>query len=521
MKTLKTEYEYIIIGAGPAGLQLGYYLERAGRDYLILEAADAPGEFFRKYPRHRKLLSINKLYTGYDDAELNLRWDWNSLLCDDKDFSFRNYSKEYFPDASDLVSYLQDFARKYELNIACNREVKRVKRDENFILETNQGETLQCSKLIVASGIQKHRIPSIKGIEHSVPYSEVSVNPEDFINKKVLIIGKGNSSFETAENLIGTTASIHIVSPEPLQMSWQTHFVGHLRAVNNNFLDTYQLKSQNAVLNAEIEEIKSGEDGIEVSVKYIRAEEEREKLKYDIVINCTGFQFDASIFDENCKPQLIIANGSFPEQTSEFESVNIKDLYFAGALNQARDYKKTTSAFIHGFRYNAKALFFILESRYQNQAWPGESIAGDVETILRRILERINTSSALWQQFGFLGDLLVREEDGRATYYEEMPVDLIHEKGPGRDREYFVITLEYGSEKSADPFSAGRIAKHNTQAAQESKFLHPIVRYYKGGELQSQHHVIEDLAAEWLEPEHVDPLRDYLEQSISLVNARA
>ncbi len=27
----------LIIGAGPAGLQLGYYLERSGRDYLILE----------------------------------------------------------------------------------------------------------------------------------------------------------------------------------------------------------------------------------------------------------------------------------------------------------------------------------------------------------------------------------------------------------------------------------------------------------------------------------------------------
>ena len=37
------QHDYLIIGAGPAGLQLGYYLEKAGRDYLILEAGDAPG----------------------------------------------------------------------------------------------------------------------------------------------------------------------------------------------------------------------------------------------------------------------------------------------------------------------------------------------------------------------------------------------------------------------------------------------------------------------------------------------
>jgi len=30
-------HDYIVVGAGPGGLQLGYFLERAGRDYVILE----------------------------------------------------------------------------------------------------------------------------------------------------------------------------------------------------------------------------------------------------------------------------------------------------------------------------------------------------------------------------------------------------------------------------------------------------------------------------------------------------
>ena len=32
--------DYLIIGAGPAGLQLAHLLERDGRDYLVLEAGD-------------------------------------------------------------------------------------------------------------------------------------------------------------------------------------------------------------------------------------------------------------------------------------------------------------------------------------------------------------------------------------------------------------------------------------------------------------------------------------------------
>src|SRR5262249_60938497 len=51
-------YDYIILGAGPAGLQLGYHMRSAGWDYLILEAGDGPGHFFRTFPRPRKLTAI-------------------------------------------------------------------------------------------------------------------------------------------------------------------------------------------------------------------------------------------------------------------------------------------------------------------------------------------------------------------------------------------------------------------------------------------------------------------------------
>jgi len=35
----------------------------------------------------------------------------------------------------------------------------------------------------------------------------------------------------------------------------EVSYVGHLRALNNNLLDTYQLKSQNALLDGNIERI--------------------------------------------------------------------------------------------------------------------------------------------------------------------------------------------------------------------------------------------------------------------------
>ena len=59
-----TAHEYCIIGAGAAGMQLGVFLQHARRDYVVIERNASAAAFFQRYPRHRKLISINKKYTG-------------------------------------------------------------------------------------------------------------------------------------------------------------------------------------------------------------------------------------------------------------------------------------------------------------------------------------------------------------------------------------------------------------------------------------------------------------------------
>jgi thioredoxin reductase len=515
---VQQEVDYLIIGAGPAGLQLGYFLEQAKRNYLILESGESPGTSFKQFPRHRQLISINKRYTGYDDPEMNLRWDWNSLLSDNNDLQFKDYSKEYFPDASDLVRYLGDFANRFKLNIEYETRVVSITKDGTFKVTDNHGNVYSCKRLVIATGLAKPYVPSIPGIELAENYADVSVDPEDFKNQKVLIIGKGNSGFETADSLASTTSTIHIASPTPVKMAWKTRYVGHLRAVNNTILDSYQLKSQNVVLNAFIEKIEKRDDKYVVSFAYTHANGEQEDLVYDRVIVCTGFRFDTSIFDPSCRPELAI-NDRFPRQTSAWESTNVKDLYFAGALMHMRDFKKKASGFIHGFRYNIRALHRLFEQKYHQQAWPSRLIEPTSESLTEAIIQRVNRSSALWQQTGFLCDLIVIPKPGDAArYYEDMPSDYIQDSEFGQHSHYYTISLEFGYEilnTNPDPFAIVRVHKDDTDNAALSPSLHPIIRRYCGSTLVEEHHLIEDIASEWCDTVHIEPLQIFLHDQLT------
>ncbi|MEM9367227.1 MAG: NAD(P)-binding domain-containing protein [Planctomycetota bacterium] len=513
---MKTDYEYLVLGGGPAGLQLAYYLERDGRDYQVLEAGSGAGTFFETLPRRGLLISINKVYTGTDDPELNLRHDWNSLLTDDHSHLFKEYSKEYFPKTDALVEYLNDFVSKFDLKIRHDTRVATIRRtDAGYELQTEDGITFSCRRLIVAAGVSKPYVPAIPGIELAEQYESVSVDPADFVNERVLIIGKGNSAFETADTLIPSASVIHLVSPCPIDFAWKTHFVGDLRAINNNLLDTYQLKSQNAVLDAETRQIRKRSDGsFAVTFEYKHAEGEVEELIYDRVICCTGFRFDASIFDESAKPELAVFD-KFPSLTCEWESTNCDDMFFVGTLMQMRDYKKTNSGFIHGFRYNIEAFSKMLGERFHDEPWQSTEIPFDSSVITERLFSRINGSSALWQQQSFLGDCLVVKDDETVEYYEGMPVAYLQRHSVDQDKRCFVLTLEFGTmDQDVDPFRVNRIRKDNVEKAASSTFLHPAIREYQFGAKVSEHHVIEDLEAVWQEPEHINPLMKYFEQCI-------
>lgn len=499
-------HSYIVVGGGPAGLQLSYYLQQAGCDYITVERSPAPGDFFRRFPRHRRLISLNKVHTVSDDPEIRLRWDWNSLLHEPADLPFSGYSSDYFPHADDMVRYLADFSQHHKLAVRYGVTVTRLRRGpEGFEVHTSQG-VLRGRCLVMATGWGRPYVPDIPGIEHAVGYEEMDTDPARYADQRVLIIGKGNSAFETASSILGHAAMVHLASPRPVRLAWTTKHPGDVRGHHGAVLDSYQFKTLHSVLDCVIDEIRPVGDRFEVHLTYTHADGETAVMEYESVLRCTGFAMDTSVFAPDTRPDMV-PSGRMPMTGPDWQSTNVDGLYFAGTLAQARDFKRASSAFIDGFRYNLRALTALLRERYEDTPLASARVPANAESLTTLVLDRLNWSSALWTQFEFLCDAFVLDAAGQLRHYQDLPEDLVVQRFSDH-AQYYTAALRWGRDTYPDVFA---IERHPQPArAAESAFIHPVIRRYHGDRIVAELHLLEDLLAQWRRPDrHVTPLLEF------------
>ncbi len=486
-------FDCCVVGAGPAGLQAAYLLRKQGLSLRLLERGDGVSGFFRKFPRHRNFISINKVHTGLADEEAQMRYDWNSLL-NDEGLKVGTYTKRYFPKADEYVEYLEQFAESLQDELVFNADVGQIsKSDQVFTVTTKDARSFRAKHVIVSSGVTQPWLPEVEGIELTENYMTFDVTPERFDGKRVLILGKGNAAFESAQKMLEHAASIHVMSPNPMKMAWNTHFVGHVRAVNAQFIDTYQLKSQNAVVDAMPTKIERDGDGYLVTAKMTAAEGHEIVLRYDYVIACTGFRWDPMIIDEDIRPSLLHFD-KFPEMTPQWEAKSTPNLWFAGTIMQSRDFKKTMSGFVHGFRHNIAALTQFIAGRVNETAYPTfeAPVAGTALTDL--IVDRISLSTAMFLQPGFLGDVIHLTGPAAGTHYRDVPVHWAQENKEVLGEDSLLVTLEFGN-FGQTPTHVKR--DHTAFGGEPDPFIHPVLRHYRDGELIATTHLSDHLDSDW------------------------
>ncbi|MFI7106870.1 ArsO family NAD(P)H-dependent flavin-containing monooxygenase [Nonomuraea sp. NPDC050227] len=195
--------DVVVIGAGQAGLGVGYHLRRAGADFVILDAQEAPGGAWRHvWPSLR-------LFTLARHSSLPGRM-------------MPTPPGDGYPDAPHVVSYFTDYERRYRLPIVRPAAVRAVRRaDDRLAVESAAG--LWHARIVVSATGTWWRpyVPYYPGIRdfrgeqlHTAGYR----GPEPFRGRRMLVVGGGNSAAQILADLSRVTEVAWATSRPPRLM---------------------------------------------------------------------------------------------------------------------------------------------------------------------------------------------------------------------------------------------------------------------------------------------------------------
>jgi putative flavoprotein involved in K+ transport len=181
-------HDIVVIGAGQAGLALGYFLQQQHEEFVIVDAGAQIGESWSK--RWQSL----RLFTPAQFDGL-------------PGFPFPA-PRDTFPTKDEMAAYLAAYAARFELPITFERRVQRLRaHDDGYALDTDRGSIL-ARRVVIATGANPvSKRPAFAGQVdpgtlqiHSSEYRE----PSDLPPGDVLVVGAGTSGVDISLELAST-----------------------------------------------------------------------------------------------------------------------------------------------------------------------------------------------------------------------------------------------------------------------------------------------------------------------------
>lgn len=255
----------IVIGAGQAGLAIGYYLQKGNRDFVIVDEEKRIGDSWRN---------------RYDSLRLFTPKSYSSLpgMRMEED-------QETFPTKDEVADYLEVYASFFQLPVQLRTVVSKVQKVDGIFTVHTEKEVLSARNVIIATGaFQKPLIPTFsRRLLSSVfqLHSSQYKSPSQIPDGPVLVVGGGNSgaqiAVELAETRDVTMAVSHPLTFLPLRIMGKSMFywlekLGLLYAEKDTWRGALFQKKKDPIFGFECKEyIRDGK--IIVKPKVMMAEE--------------------------------------------------------------------------------------------------------------------------------------------------------------------------------------------------------------------------------------------------------
>jgi putative flavoprotein involved in K+ transport len=177
-------FDVLVIGGGQAGLAVGYYLKRARRDFVVLDAGARIGDAWRSRWDGLRLFTAAR-YDGLPGMPFPA-------------------AGHVFPTKDEVADYLEAYVAEFQLPVRSGMPVSMLMASEagdGFVVVAGR-HRFQADQVVIATGAYRHpRIPEF-GAEldpritqlHSSQYR----SPSQLRDGAVLVVGASNSGAEIA-----------------------------------------------------------------------------------------------------------------------------------------------------------------------------------------------------------------------------------------------------------------------------------------------------------------------------------
>jgi putative flavoprotein involved in K+ transport len=175
-------FPVVVIGAGQAGLSVGYHLAKRGVPFVILDASERIGDSWRK---------------RWDSLRLFTPAEFDGL--DGMPFPAHPDS---FPTKDEMADYLESYAKRFQLPVRSGVKVDRLSRQADRYLVEAGDLRFEARQVVVAmASYQQPRVPPFAGkLDPSIVqiHSRDYRSPAQLREGGVLVAGAGNSGAEIA-----------------------------------------------------------------------------------------------------------------------------------------------------------------------------------------------------------------------------------------------------------------------------------------------------------------------------------
>ncbi len=236
MTTRSRTLDILIVGAGQAGLAMGYHLKTTPFTFQIVDCHTRIGDSWRK---------------RYDSLVL---------------FTPRAYSAlpglavpgdpEGYATKDEIADYLETYATHFELPVMVDTPIRWMERtNDGFRATTGAGETIDCRAVVLATGAYQQ--PALPHSSQQLPADILQLSPETYTSPAqipvgpVLVVGDGATGRQIARELTAThdvllsTGRPRRMSPEHIlgkSIFWWMDKLGIVRASRESAIGKYLMK---------------------------------------------------------------------------------------------------------------------------------------------------------------------------------------------------------------------------------------------------------------------------------------